>query len=148
MFGLRSLARQSVRFNSNTVTTSETLNSFKKKISQGETPAAANEFLKRSAQIQSYKTDDPLLYAAQHTISDKLAGRSVRVIASNFSKNVSQFNYMVKANNLKSVYFDQRFYTKPNKRRLAKKVALRKKTFQTGIAKLFSVVKDAVRNGY
>lgn len=150
MFGLRSLARQSfVRFNStsNTVTTTETLAGFKMKLNNGTQPEK-NTFISRNFESKSFRTDDPFIYATQHIIPDTISGRSVRVMESNFGKNINQFNYMVRSNNLKSVHFDQRFYQKPNKKRLAKKVALRKKAFEGGIAKLFNVVKDAVRNGY
>ncbi|GAV28880.1 hypothetical protein PMKS-002358 [Pichia membranifaciens] len=61
---------------------------------------------------------------------------------------VYQFDSLVRSNRLREVSYDQRFYTKPNKRRLAKRVANRKRVFESGIAKLFEVVKDAVRKGY
>lgn len=61
---------------------------------------------------------------------------------------IYQLDSLVRANRLREINFDQRFYTKPNKRRLAKRVANRKRVFESGIAKLFEVVKDAVRKGY
>lgn len=91
---------------------------------------------------------DPYDYATRFILSDKLAGRSTTVANRDLDRAISQFDSLVKSNRLREVSYDQRFFTKPNKKRLAKRVANRKRVFESGIAKLFDVVKDAVRKGY
>ncbi|GMM28005.1 hypothetical protein DAMA08_007210 [Martiniozyma asiatica (nom. inval.)] len=90
----------------------------------------------------------PYVYATQFIVPDKYAGRSVAVPSKNINKAISKLNTLIMTNNIKEVYFDQRFYTKPSKRRLANRVRLRKQVFQNGIKNLFKVVRNAVRRGY
>lgn len=91
---------------------------------------------------------NPYEFATKHIIQDKLAGRSVIVARGEIDRAISRLDILVKTNKLREINFSQRFFIKPNKKRLAKKVANRKRVFENGIAKLFSVVKDAVRKGY
>lgn len=157
------------RFNStlsNTISTVNAVNSEKTNtINEGNNNAssaknAINELRIQQLQNMDYSggffsnkvTSDPVTdafdFAQQFIVSDKIAGRSVIVTNKGLDRSLSQFNSLVKANRLREINFDQRFFTKPNKKRLAKRVANRKRVFETGIAKLFDVVKDAVRKGY
>ncbi|GME75399.1 unnamed protein product [Ambrosiozyma monospora] len=61
---------------------------------------------------------------------------------------IARFNTLVKSNRLHEIYNKQRFYTKPCKRLVEKRIANKKKRFDAGIANLFEVVKNAVRKGY
>lgn len=101
-----------------------------------------------SSIITAEKARDPYDFATNFILPDKLAGRSVSVVNKDLDRAIYQLDSLVRANRLREINFDQRFYTKPNKRRLAKRVANRKRVFESGIAKLFEVVKDAVRKGY
>lgn len=91
---------------------------------------------------------NPYEFATKHIVQDKIAGRSVIVARGEIDRAISRLDILVKTNKLRETNFNQRFFIKPNKKRLAKKVANRKRVFESGIAKLFSVVKDAVRKGY
>lgn len=112
------------------------------------TDYSSSFFSKRSFAPLSSTEPDPYDYATRFILSDKLAGRSVSVVNRDLDRAVYQFDSLVRSNRLREVSYDQRFYTKPNRRRLAKRVANRKRVFESGIAKLFEVVKDAVRKGY
>ncbi|GME89925.1 hypothetical protein B5S31_g4871 [[Candida] boidinii] len=87
-------------------------------------------------------------YASLLPPLDKHNGRSIRVKKGSYGRAVGQLNTLVRTNELKSKFFEQRFFTKPNKVKLNKRIVNKKKRFDAGIAKLFSVVKDAVRKGY
>ncbi|QPG76120.1 hypothetical protein FOA43_003506 [Brettanomyces nanus] len=88
-------------------------------------------------------------FAKNLPLQDNLAGRSMLVRrSSSIGRSISQFDTLVRSNNLRDLSYDQRFYTKPNKRRLAKRIANKKKRFDAGVADLFQIVKDAVRKGY
>lgn len=91
---------------------------------------------------------DPYDYATRFVITDKLAGRSVSVVNKELDRSIYQLDSIAKNSKIREISAYQRFYTKPNKRRLAKRIANRKRVFETGIAKLFEVVRDAVRKGY
>ncbi|TID14895.1 hypothetical protein CANINC_004566 [Pichia inconspicua] len=91
---------------------------------------------------------DPYDYATRFVVQDKIAGRSVNVMNKDLDRAISQLDSLTRSSKLREISQYQRFFTKPNKRRLAKKIANRKKVFETGIAKLFEVVRDAVRKGY
>lgn len=116
----------------------------------GSSPSktASSFFAKRSFEPLSNIEQDPYDFATRFIISDRLAGRSVNVINRDLDRAIYQFDSLVRSNRLREINFSQRFFIKPNKRRLAKRVANRKRVFQSGIAKLFEVVKDAVRKGY
>ncbi|ODV87874.1 hypothetical protein CANARDRAFT_5187 [[Candida] arabinofermentans NRRL YB-2248] len=87
-------------------------------------------------------------YATKFPLFSKQAGRTIIVKKGSYNRAYNQFESFVRANNLKTLYHEQRFYLKPNKVRLNRKLAVEKKRFDEGIAKLFKVVKDAVRKGY
>lgn len=166
--GLRSATKPVAafaRFNStlsNTTSTVNAVNSVKSTTKETTSSArsAINEL--RISQLQNLDNSggffsnkvasDPITdafdFAQRFIVSDKIAGRSVIVTNKELDRSLSQFNSLVKANRLREVNYEQRFFTKPNKRRLAKRVANRKRVFENGIAKLFEVVKDAVRKGY
>lgn len=103
---------------------------------------------KRTFEPLSNVEPDPYDYATRFVVTDKLAGRSVNVVNKDLDRAINQLDSVGKNSKLREISNYQRFYTKPNKRRLAKKVANRKRVFESGIAKLFEVVKDAVRKGY
>ncbi|VEU24412.1 DEKNAAC105625 [Brettanomyces naardenensis] len=104
-------------------------------------PAISSSSIKSKVDAFEFVKDLPL--------PEKLAGRTLSVRKSaNINRSISQFDTLVRSNNIKDLWYDQRFYTKPSKRRLAKKIANKKKRFDSGIAELFQVVKDAVRKGY
>lgn len=158
---VRSSFLQSFRFQStsNTATTVEAVNSVTSKRAIKDTGIAdamynaksgslsKSRFL-RSKEANEKVFNDPFVFASSFIVPDKLAGRTVNVQHKDLSRAISQLDMLVKNNKLREISQSQRFFVKPNKRRLAKKVANRKKIFESGIAKLFSVVRDAVRKGY
>ncbi|KAG0674315.1 hypothetical protein C6P40_002817 [Pichia californica] len=110
--------------------------------------SASSFYAKRTFEPLSNIEQDPYDFATRFVLPDKLAGRSVSVLNRDLDRAVYQFDSLVRSNRLREVNYEQRFFIKPNKRRLAKRVANRKRVFESGIAKLFQVVKDAVRKGY
>lgn len=155
------------RFNSsasNTTTTVNTLNALKAGEPASKAQSTISDLLgndlgkegngsgfyrnKRKFDLVSKAELDPYDYATSFIVADKFAGRSVNVTNKDLDRSIFQLDSMVRANRLREIAADQRFFTKPNKRRLAKRVANRKRVFESGIAKLFEVVRDAVRKGY
>lgn len=100
-----------------------------------------------SQEILGTNNLDPYTFATKFVVPDKIAGRSM-IVNGDLDRAISRFDYLVRSNRLREISNDQRFFTKPNKKRLAKRVANRKKVFEAGIANLFKVVKDAIRKGY
>lgn len=108
-----------------------------------------NGFYSSSKNINIKQIDyNPYNYATEFIVSDKFAGRSINVSNHDLDRAIYQLDSLVRTNRLKEISASQRFFVKPNKRRLAKRVANRKRVFESGIAKLFEVVRDAVRKGY
>jgi hypothetical protein len=157
-----------LRYNSTSSNTATTINLVK---SAKANPTVENDAIKQTNNLISetlnkeanesgffntsrrYKTNksiqqDPFTYASEFVVSDKIAGRSINVSNHDLDRAINQLDSLVRSNKLKDLSANQRFFVKPNKRRLAKKVANRKRVFESGIAKLFEVVRDAVRKGY
>ncbi len=88
-------------------------------------------------------------FARAMPLPAKISGRTTLIRkSSNFNKSISMFDRLVRANNIRDLWYDQMFYIKPNKRRLNKRIKNKKKRFDAGISNLLSIVKDAVRKGY
>lgn len=147
-------ARSIARFNSTASEASKNdplsiLSNMAKGSRQNDKSNSLFSFLDDSSLSTHKNTMNALDFAKNLPLADKTAGRTLLVRkSSSFNRSLSQFDTLVRANNLKNLWYDQRFYTKPNKRRLAKRIANKKKRFDSGIAQLFDIVKDAVRKGY
>ncbi|GME72198.1 unnamed protein product [Ambrosiozyma monospora] len=90
----------------------------------------------------------PYETACNMPLAGQYAGRTLITSRMTTGMAIARFNTLVKSNRLHEIYNKQRFYTKPCKRLVEKRIANKKKRFDAGIANLFEVVKNAVRKGY
>lgn len=90
---------------------------------------------------------DAYEYAKELPMPAKTASRSIICDGANL-QSVRKIDRLQKANSIRQISFSQKYYVKPSKRKLQKRIYIKKQKFNKGISELLGAVKTAVRKGY